>query len=397
VNQDFEDLLAHLNAEGVKYLIIGAYAVAVHAQPRGTKDLDIFIGTDRANGEAVWRALAKLGAPGADIPPHEMAEPGTFFTWGVPPFRVDIITSISGVEFDDAWSRRLVHSVNEVTGLTVPFISAEDLIRNKETSGREAGREQDIADVAAVRRAAAEHDLAEPPDRNADYEWRQMEITRPQQEDRSQGDGDNITPPNEESRSEDEHGRPAMARAQPHEPETPMTREEFLAWVEQQPSGRFERIDGIVVAMAPERASHNRRKRAAHDALEPAVTEAGLTSCEVFVDGMTVQVEDSDYEPDALLRCGPRLSGDATRISDPLVLIEVLSPDSGARDRATKLRAYFKLPSVQHYLIVWPEEQRIVRHSRMPGDRLATQVFVSGDIRLDPPGIIVAVEEFYVD
>lgn len=176
-----------------------------------------------------------------------------------------------------------------------------------------------------------------------------------------------------------------------------MTREDFLAWAEQQPSGRFERIDGIVVAMAPERASHNRRKRAAHDALRHAVTVAGLTSCEVFADGMTIQVENSDFEPDALLRCGPRLPGDATRVADPLVLVEVLSPDSATRDRATKLRAYFKLPSVQHYLIVWPEEQRILRHSRIPNDQLATQVFVSGEIKLDPPGITLTVEEFYVD
>jgi len=139
-----------------------------------------------------------------------------------------------------------------------------------------------------------------------------------------------------------------MARAQPHEPETPMTREEFLIWVEQQPSGRFERIDGIVVAMAPERASHNLRKGAARDALRRAVTRAGLTCCQVFGDGMTIQVEDSDFEPDALLRCGPLLPGDSTRVSDPLVLVEVLFPDSGTRDRATKLRAYFKLPSVQH-------------------------------------------------
>jgi Uma2 family endonuclease len=186
-----------------------------------------------------------------------------------------------------------------------------------------------------------------------------------------------------------------MSGAQTHEPETPMTREEFLAWVEQQPSGRFERIDGIVVAMAPERASHNLRKAAARDALRRAVGDAGLTSCQVFTDGMTIQVENSDFVPDALLRCGPLLPGDATKISDPLVLVEVLSPDSGTRDRATKLRAYFKLLSVQHYLIVWPEEQRIVRHSRIPNDQIGTQVFLSGEIRLDPPGITVTVEEFY--
>jgi Uma2 family endonuclease len=188
-----------------------------------------------------------------------------------------------------------------------------------------------------------------------------------------------------------------MARAQTHEPETPLTREEFLAWLDQQPAGRFERIDGIVVAMAPERASHNLRKGSARDALRRAVAEAGLPSCQVFGDGMTVQVENSDFEPDALLRCGPRLPGDSTKVSDPLVLVEVLSPDSGTSDRATKLQAYFKLPSVRHYLIVWPDEQRIVRHSRMPDDDVATQIFVSGEIPLDPPGVTMTVEEFYAD
>ncbi|HEX4173069.1 MAG TPA: Uma2 family endonuclease [Acetobacteraceae bacterium] len=188
-----------------------------------------------------------------------------------------------------------------------------------------------------------------------------------------------------------------MARAQTHEPDIPMTREEFLAWVAQQPSGRFERIDGIVVAMAPERLSHNRRKGSVRDALRRAIREAGLTSCEVFGDGVTVQVEDSDFEPDAVLRCGPRLPGDATTVPDPLVLVEVLSPDSGTSDRATKLCAYFRLATVQHYLIVWPDDQRIVRHSRLPNGEFASQVFTSGEITLDPPGIEVTVEEFYLD
>ncbi|MGC1410095.1 MAG: Uma2 family endonuclease [Acetobacteraceae bacterium] len=176
-----------------------------------------------------------------------------------------------------------------------------------------------------------------------------------------------------------------------------MTREEFQAWVDQQPSGRFERIDGIVVAMAPDQASHNLRKGTARDALRRAIRKAGLTSCQVFGDGMTIQVEDSDFEPDALLRCGPQLHGDAIKVPDPLVLVEVLSPDSGTRDRATKLRAYFRLPSVRHYLIIWPDEQRIVRHSRLPTGEVATQIFVSGKITLEPPGISMTVEEFYAD
>jgi Uma2 family endonuclease len=188
-----------------------------------------------------------------------------------------------------------------------------------------------------------------------------------------------------------------MARTQTHEPETPMTRLEFLAWVKQQPAGRYERIDGIVVAMAPERASHNRCKGAARDALRRAIAEAGLTSCEVFGDGMSVRVENSDFEPDALLRCGVRLPGRALAVTDPVVLVEVLSPDSGTRDRATKLRAYFKLPSVRHYLIVSPDEPRIVRHSRTAGGEIATELFVSGEIQLDPPGITVMVKSFYAD
>lgn len=137
------------------YLIVGGYAVGIYAQPRATKDLDIFIGPDTANGELVWAALAKFGAPVADIPPNELAEPYSYFTWGNPPFRVDILTHISGVSFDDAWRRRTVHTVNDATGLTAPFISADDLITNKLAAGRDPERLQDLADAQALRKAAA--------------------------------------------------------------------------------------------------------------------------------------------------------------------------------------------------------------------------------------------------
>jgi hypothetical protein len=123
----------------------------------GRRCIDL-LATDIANGAAVWRALAKFGAPVGDISPDEMAEPGTFFTgtfftWGNPPFRVDIIIRISGVEFDDAWSRRLIHTVNAESGLTAPFVCAEDLIANKQSARQEEGLEQGLADAAAVRRA----------------------------------------------------------------------------------------------------------------------------------------------------------------------------------------------------------------------------------------------------
>jgi len=93
----------------------------------------------------------------AGIAPNELAEPDTFFTWGNPPFRVDILTCISGVSFEDAWKRRAVHTVNAATGLAAPFISAADLIANKLEAGRDPDRMQDLADALALRKAAEVH------------------------------------------------------------------------------------------------------------------------------------------------------------------------------------------------------------------------------------------------
>src|ERR1700761_9530039 len=89
---DFEELLTSLNAEGAAYLIIGAYAVMVHAQPRATKDLDILIGSDPANAEAVWRALARFGAPLQGVTPADLIAPGSFFRMGTPPIMIDILS-----------------------------------------------------------------------------------------------------------------------------------------------------------------------------------------------------------------------------------------------------------------------------------------------------------------
>ncbi|MGH7153866.1 MAG: Uma2 family endonuclease [Acetobacteraceae bacterium] len=187
-----------------------------------------------------------------------------------------------------------------------------------------------------------------------------------------------------------------MGRALRYEPENRMTRENYRAWAAAQPSGRFERIAGIVVAMAPERAAHNLRKGSARDALRRAVRQANLP-CEVFGDGMTIEVGESDYEPDAVLRCGERLAGDAVAVPDPLVIVEVLSPSTSGIDRGLKLRDYFTVASLQHYLIVWPETSRIIRHSRVAAGGIDTEIFTAGEFGLDPPGITLAVEEFYAD
>src|SRR5215469_4280545 len=101
---DYKDLLSILNAHRVKYLVIGAYAVAVYAQPRATKDLDILVKAEPENAKAVFAALAEFGAPLQGLTAADFAEPGPFFRIGREPVGIDILTSIPGVEFESMWS-----------------------------------------------------------------------------------------------------------------------------------------------------------------------------------------------------------------------------------------------------------------------------------------------------
>src|SRR5882757_548589 len=119
-------------------------------------------------------------------------------------------------------------------------------------------------------------------------------------------------------------------------PDILMSREEYRRWVETQPNGRFERIDGLVVARAPERLNHADRKAVVWLALHRAVTAAGLP-CHVYPDGVTVEEGDNDFEPDAVLRCGDALSGDRVDIPDPMVVVEVLSPSTRSTDLSGKM------------------------------------------------------------
>ena len=146
MGEDLKDLLRAFNANAVKYLVVGGYAFGVHAEPRATKDLDLFIQPSQENSQAVFRALAQFGAPLDGLGPADFMD-GTIFQIGQPPARVDILQQIDGISFDEAW-------VNRVEGLVdgeVPavVISREDLIRNKLASGRE----QDVLDVKKLRGA----------------------------------------------------------------------------------------------------------------------------------------------------------------------------------------------------------------------------------------------------
>jgi Nucleotidyltransferase of unknown function (DUF6036) len=147
---DYRELLSILNAHRVKYLVVGAYAVAIHAQPRATKDLDLLIKAGPENAQAVFAALAEFGAPLKGLTAADFAETGPFFRIGREPVGVDILTAIPGVGFDDAWPRRVEEVFDEETDLRVNFISREDLLAAK----RAAGRRQDLADVEAIEKAA---------------------------------------------------------------------------------------------------------------------------------------------------------------------------------------------------------------------------------------------------
>ncbi len=173
-----------------------------------------------------------------------------------------------------------------------------------------------------------------------------------------------------------------------------MSREEYRRWADAQPRGRFERVAGEVVAMAPERAAHNLAKAQAWRALDAAVRAAGLP-CQTFTDGMTIEIgDDCDYEPDAVVNCGDRLPGDATAAPNPVVVVEVLSPSTRSADTGAKLADYFRVPSVQHYLILRADRPQVIHHRRSGGG-IETRVLSAGVIRLDPPGIEIAIADFY--
>ena len=147
---DYRELLSILNAHHVRYLIIGAYAVAIYAQPRATKDLDILVKADAENAKAVFAALADFGAPLQGLMAGDFEEAGPFFRMGREPVGVDILTIIRGVEFEAAWSRRVEAVFDAKTNLRAHFISREDLLAAK----RAAGRRQDLADIDAIEKAA---------------------------------------------------------------------------------------------------------------------------------------------------------------------------------------------------------------------------------------------------
>lgn len=143
LNPDFRDMLSAFAAEGVEFLVVGAYALAAHGIPRATGDLDFWVRRTADNADRVLLALAKFGAPTEQITREDLLTPELVLQFGIEPNRIDVLTSIDGVEFDEAWPKRIVARLDDVD---VPLLGLAELIRNK----RAVGRPRDLADVAQL-------------------------------------------------------------------------------------------------------------------------------------------------------------------------------------------------------------------------------------------------------
>jgi hypothetical protein len=144
VNPDFRDLFATLNDAGAEFLVVGGYALAVHGHPRFTKDLDVWVRADAENARKVWQALAAFGAPLGNLALQDLGSPGIVFQMGLPPNRIDVLTGIDGVTFQEAWDHRIESRYGDQP---VRVIGLEDLIRNKLATGRA----QDALDAKTLR------------------------------------------------------------------------------------------------------------------------------------------------------------------------------------------------------------------------------------------------------
>ena len=150
MNQDFQDLLLELCEAEVRFLVVGAYALAVHGRPRATGDIDIWVECSPDNAKRVYRALQAFGAPLQELQVEDLFTPDTVFQMGLPPRRIDILTSISGVDFTEAWPNRTEAAFGSVT---VPVLGADDLIRNK----TQTGRSKDLVDAEELRKLLDEN------------------------------------------------------------------------------------------------------------------------------------------------------------------------------------------------------------------------------------------------
>jgi hypothetical protein len=143
MNRDFAEMLRALAAESVEFLVVGAYAVAGHGIPRATGDIDLWVRPSADNAARLWRALERFGAPRSRLSPDSFTQPDVVYQIGLPPNRIDLLTTIDGVGFDEAWAEKVPCVVS---GIAFDMLSLRHLVQNK----RATGRPQDLADVARL-------------------------------------------------------------------------------------------------------------------------------------------------------------------------------------------------------------------------------------------------------
>ena len=143
MNRDFVDLLRALCAHDVRFLVVGAYALAVHGRPRATGDLDVWVDATPGNASKVMQALVEFGAPLHDVSTADFSRPGIVFQMGLPGGRIDVLTALSGLTFDEAWPDRVTATFGDVA---VSVIGRDAFIRNK----RATGRAKDLGDIEAL-------------------------------------------------------------------------------------------------------------------------------------------------------------------------------------------------------------------------------------------------------
>ena len=148
LNKNFRDILSIFDAENVEYLVVGGYALAAHGFPRATKDIDLWVRPSVENSVRVWQALLRFGAPLSGVDVTDFQSSGSIYQIGVPPLRIDVITAIDGVTFEEAWTERVELSLD---GVRAQIIGKAKLIQNKNSSGRD----QDLVDVKCLLSAVA--------------------------------------------------------------------------------------------------------------------------------------------------------------------------------------------------------------------------------------------------
>ena len=169
--------------------------------------------------------------------------------------------------------------------------------------------------------------------------------------------------------------------------------DEFLVWAEGL-EGKWELHDGVAVAMAPELAHHSRVKAFTVAALLAALRRKGA-DCGVYADGLAVRIAHRRaFVPDVLVTC-PATPAKNLQTSNPLIVVEVLSPSTAGFDHGAKLEGYFSLGSLVHYLLIDADRRVLILHSRGREGVIETRILREGDVRLDPPGLAFDVAELF--